>query len=335
MQEAQHFKKIKNKIIQCTLCPHYCILHDLQTGKCDVRTNREGILHILNYGLISGMNADHIEKKPLYHFYPSKKILSVGTLGCNMACNFCQNYSISQPESLNLAGTLKQTPDEIVAAAQLEPNNIGIAYTYNEPTIWYEFVLDTAKKAAQKNLKNVLVSNGFINPEPLKQWLPYMDAVNIDIKSYSEGFYKEITGAKLHPVLETIKTIARNNIHIEITLLIIPELNDDINDFKALVKFLKNEVGENTVLHLSRYFPIYKSHQAITPEKTLKTLFDEAKKMLNFVYLGNINTKYGKDTFCPNCNTKLIERYRYNTQIPNLDKDGNCTKCGYHLLNHI
>jgi len=335
MQEALYYKKVKNKTLQCTLCPHYCVLHDMQAGKCDVRINHNGILQSQNYGLISGMHADYIEKKPLYHFYPSKKILSVGTLGCNMTCNFCQNHQISQPESLNLAGTTTQTPDEIIAAAEQEPNNIGIAYTYNEPTIWYEFVLDTAKKAAKKNLKNVLVSNGFINQEPLKQLIPYLDAVNIDLKAYSDEFYRKIAGAKLQPVLETIKTFEQNNIHTEITLLIIPELNDDINEFRELLKFIKNETDENTVLHLSRYFPTYRSQQAITPEKTLKTLFDEAKKMLNFVYLGNIDTKTGKDTFCPNCNTKLIQRYRYNTQMPNLDKNGNCTRCGYHLLNNI
>lgn len=332
IQEAQFYKNIKNKKIQCTLCPHYCVLDDGEWGTCRVRIRKKAKLYTKNYGQVSGLHSDHIEKKPLYHFYPSKKILSAGSIGCNMTCSFCQNHEISQPPKIPLPGMQRIRPEEIVARAKKIPDNIGIAYTYNEPTIWYEFVKETAQKARNENLKNVLVSNGFINPEPLSELLPFIDAANIDLKAFNDGFFKKESGARLQPVLKTIKSIARTDTHLEITFLVIPELNDSVKEFKAMLQFIKSEAGPDTVLHLSRYFPAYKSNQPVTPEKTLQTLFDEAEKMLNFVYLGNIDIKSGRNTYCPECKTKLIERNGYNTRLLNISSRGTCTECGYKLL---
>lgn len=321
-----YFKNVKRNI-QCTLCPHLCILHEGEVGRCGVRGNVGGRIRSRIYGMVSGYAFDPIEKKPLYHFYPGKKILSVGSFGCNLNCNFCQNWEISLACSLeNLSGEIK-TIEEIIEDALSIPENIGIAYTYNEPTVWFEFMHDIAKQSSIKGLKNVMVSNGYINKEPLEELINVMDAFNIDLKGYSESFYHEMVGGKLNPVLDSLKTIRKNKKHLEITNLVIPRKNDDLDLFKEMVSWIQSELGQDTVLHLSRYFPKYKQSLPSTPESTLLKMAEIARTKLNYVYLGNINLDNYSNTYCPHCSAELILRNGYATQILSNYANGSCSKC--------
>jgi pyruvate formate lyase activating enzyme len=264
-----------------------------------------------------------MEKKPLYHFHPGERILSVGTNGCNLGCPFCQNWSISQKDS----PSEEITPDGIIALAS-RYNTKFIAYTYNEPFIWYEYVLDSAKAAKEQGFINVLVTNGYINPEPLKELLPYISAMNIDIKSINNNFYRRLCKAELEPVLETIK-IARGKAHIEITNLVITGENDKTGEFEELARWIADNLGRDTPLHFSAYFPSYKFNNPPTPAETLLKAYQIARKHLDFVYLGNVTgVKEGRDTICYKCGAKLIERMGYQIKIDSLMAGGTCKHCG-------
>lgn len=308
LYEASYYKKLDNKKVECTLCPHNCVIKNGLYGICKVRKNKNGILYSTNYEKLSAVHPDPIEKKPLYHFYPGKSILSLGSLGCNLKCNFCQNSHISQINPQNEYHSEIYKSDLIVTEAKRRKNNIGIAYTYNEPVVWFEYMFEIAVKAKENHLKNVVVSNGFINPEPLYELLPYIDAFNIDLKAFTDDFYKKQTGSNLQDVLNTIEKIVSSRIHLEITYLIIPTLNDNKNDFIKMLKTLVRISGKNSILHLSRYFPSYKSEINETPRNTMKEFYEIAKKHLNFVYLGNILSDKGNNTYCPNCGSLLINR---------------------------
>ena len=219
MKEAKFYTKTGNNKVICNLCPHNCLISQGQRGSCGIRRNINGELFTEIYEKIAAINFDPIEKKPLYHFYPGRKILSIGTIGCNLHCKFCQNYDISQTNIDEFPYLKNYTSDEIINIALQKSDNIGIAYTYNEPIIWYEFVLETAKKAQAKNLKNVMVTNGYINKKPLEELMPYIDAFSVDLKAFTEDFYKEITLSKLEPVKETLKTIYKNHKHLELSLI--------------------------------------------------------------------------------------------------------------------
>jgi len=284
MKEAAYYEKLANKIVHCHLCPNECVIRDGKAGSCGVRINEGGKLYSAVYGKMTSMALDPIEKKPLYHYHPGEYILSVGTKGCNFHCAFCQNWSISQDRNVP---TEDITPKEIIEKAK-SALSFGIAYTYNEPFIWFEFVLETAKLARAAGLKNVLVTNGYVNIEPLEEMLPYIDAMNIDLKSIDEEFYKKICKGKLKPVLDVIKRAAKS-CHIELTNLIIPTLNDSENSIKRLVGWICDNVGRRTPLHLSRYFPCYKMNIPPTPVETLKAAERIAKEKLEYVYLGNVN----------------------------------------------
>ena len=324
------YRKVKNGI-QCILCPHECIIQEGKTGICGVRANINGKIENIISGIISGYAVDPIEKKPLYHFYPSKNILSVGSFGCNLKCNFCQNWQISQDVNIDNISGITKTPEEIVAEALKIPNNIGIAYTYNEPTIWFEFMHQTASLAKSKDLKNVMVSNGFINPEPLELLIGVIDAFNIDLKGFSEDFYHEMTRSKLSPILKTLKIINNYNKHLELTFLAIPRKNDNLELFAEMINWIYNELNENTVLHISRYFPRYKQTLPPTPENTLIEMYNIAKEKLNYVYLGNINKPEYSDTYCPVCNKKLIIRNGYSTEFTQYYTSCKCLNCNTTL----
>jgi pyruvate formate lyase activating enzyme len=283
-KQALYFTKLNNNKVQCTLCPHNCIIAENNSGICGVRTNKQGILYSEIYGLCSSCALDPIEKKPLYEFYPKTKILSLGTKSCNFSCLFCQNWEIAQ-EYKNIV--LKEISPKQAVELAIKYNSVGIAYTYNEPTIWYEYVLDTSKLAQKNNLKNILVTNGYINQEPLKQLLPYIDAMNIDIKSMSEDFYKKYCNATLEPVLQTAK-LAKQSTHIEITNLIIPTLNDKKQDFEQLGLWIKENLGKDTPLHISRYFPCYKLEISPTPIETLNMARDILLNYIDKVFIGNV-----------------------------------------------
>ncbi|MCF8217812.1 MAG: AmmeMemoRadiSam system radical SAM enzyme [Bacteroidales bacterium] len=286
--EAKYFEKKENNNVRCNLCPHLCLIEPGGYGKCNVRKNVEGTLMAETYERASSVGMDPVRKKPLYHFYPNKMVLSVGSIGCNLSCAFCQNHGISQI----LPGEGKMMPqrsvESIIAEAKGINNNLGIAFTYNEPTVWYEFMYDIARKAKQENLKTMMISNGFINNKPLEDLLPYMDAFNIDLKAFNNEFYKRLSGGSLPPVLESMKLIHQHRKHLEVTNLIIPGENDDPAEFENMVHWIRTELGKNTVLHISRYFPVYRMNVPPTPKETIYEFKEIAQKYLDNVYLGNI-----------------------------------------------
>lgn len=308
------------------LCPWYCDLKEGQTGVCKVRKNTDGKLETLVYNKIAALGIDPIEKKPLYHYFPAKNILSVGNIGCNLHCTFCQNHNISQCRADEFIGFVRINSQQLLEKAKEVRNNIGIAFTYNEPFMFYEFMLDTAKLVHDAGLKNVVVSNGYINQKPLKSILPFIDAFNIDLKAFDERFYRQQTQGKLDPVLKAIKTISLSNAHLEITNLVIPGLNDDETRFENMVKWIAAETGPETPLHLSRYFPQYKLDIPATPVNRLEQMYYLAKNHLQYVYVGNVNAGALEDTRCPDCGKVLIQRNRYRV-MADPDFDGNCPRC--------
>lgn len=282
MVEARYYEKLEGKKVKCKLCPHGCILPHGSTGFCRARKNVDGRLFSLNYGYISSIAFDPIEKKPLYHFYPGSSILSIGTFGCSFKCLHCQNFEISQLTP----NVFEVETEKLIALAKKDPKCIGIAFTYNEPTIWFEYVMDVAKAFRQEGLKTVLVTNGYLNEEPLNDLLEVIDAANIDVKAFNDEFYKKVCSGDLETVKRFVEICAKK-IHIEITTLIIPTLNDRDEEIENLAKWIAS-IDDRIPLHLTRYFPRYKMTFPPTPKETLMRLREVAKKYLVNVYLGNI-----------------------------------------------
>jgi pyruvate formate lyase activating enzyme len=329
--EAQWYIPLDNEVVQCTLCPHNCILKEGKSGICRVRINQGGKLITEVNGFVSAINFDPIEKKPLYHFYPGSTILSLGTYGCNLRCFFCQNCSISQTAAKPELPRTYYAPEQIVQLALKKPGNTGIAFTYNEPAVWYEYMLEIARLAKQAGLKTVMVTNGYINKEPLNALLEYMDAFSVDLKSYNDEFYTKVTSSKLEPVKESLKQISRAGKHLEVVNLVIPGLNDDEETFATMVGWIANELGQETVFHITRYFPHFKLTTEATPIQSIRKLKRLADKELRYVYAGNINPG-NNDTLCLKCNSLLIARHSYETTIVNLDDEGKCKVCGKYFL---
>ncbi|MBI4665003.1 MAG: AmmeMemoRadiSam system radical SAM enzyme [Nitrospinae bacterium] len=317
---ALYWEPMDKGRVRCRLCPFNCVLSECKTGICAGKTNVGGILYAVNYAFTTSINLDPMEKKPLYHFYPGSSILSIGPNGCNMACDFCQNYYISQQS----APTERLMPEEAAALA-VSYGSVGLAYTYAEPLIWYEYVLDTSKEVRKAGLKNVLVTNGMINPEPMMELLPYTDAMNIDIKSMDPAFYRKVCHGMLEPVLETVKlTFART--HVEITNLVIPGFNDSDEMFHQLTDFLA-DLSPYIPLHFSRYHPDYKLHAPPTPLDTLLRAARIASEKLKYVYIGNVHTDTHNQTKCPFCGKIVIERGGFSVYRVSLTK-GKCNFCG-------
>ena len=279
---------------------------------------------VINYGEVTSVNVDPIEKKPLYHFKPGKDILSIGTFGCNMSCSFCQNHEISQ----NKPPTEFIDIDKLISLIINIPNNVGIAFTYNEPFMWYEYIYDVAKKIKEydKNISIVLVTNGFVNKEPLEQILPFIDAMNIDLKGFTKQYYNEVCGATIDSVLETIK-IASKHTHVEITTLMVSDKNDSVEEIVEIAKFLAS-IDKNIPLHLSRYFPKYKMKNPPTLVENMMKAKEEAIKYLNYVYVGNV-AGVDNNTYCPNCGYNLITRDIYTTN-PHIKGD-KCPNCKEYI----
>lgn len=302
-------------------------------GICGVRKNTGDKIELTTYGVISGYSLDPVEKKPLYHFFPGYNILSAGSYGCNMRCDFCQNWHISQGASDSLpriTGT-----DKIITDAISSVNNIGIAFTYNEPVIWFEYMRDVALKVKEEGLFTVMVSNGYVNSYPLSEITCFIDAFNIDLKAFNDTFYRKLTGASLHPVKESLKQISKAGKHLEVTTLIIPGRNDDEKEMVNQAKWISDELGANTPFHLSRYYPTYKRDDPPTPQSTLDRLYEIASRYLKNVYLGNTRSGNGQNTKCQGCGTTVTIRTGYNTKLLNLDNEGKCTGCGKQVYKYF
>jgi len=327
VKQALYFKKLKEKAVKCVLCPRFCSIKPEELGNCKARKNIDGKLISLVYGKSVSAAIDPIEKKPLFHFLPGTNAFSIGTTGCNLHCLHCQNWETSQANVDDFP--LIDLPPKKAVEEATKNNCSSIAYTYNEPIVFYEYALDTAKLARKKGLKNIIVSNGFINKEPLIEWCKYIDAANIDLKGFDDKFYRKTTTAWLEPILQTLKLLKENNVWLEITNLIVPSLNDDPEKIKEMCEWIKNNLGKETPLHFTAFYPCYKlSNIEPTPVETLIKAREIALKAgLDYVYIGNISNEEFFNTYCPKCKGLLIERsYGYGIEIKNL-KDGKCSIC--------
>lgn len=323
MHRAEYWHVEDDGSIRCELCPHGCRLTDGRSGLCRVRRAQEGALVALGYGQLSSMHVDPIEKKPLYHFYPGSQILSIGGWGCNFRCDFCQNWSISQQVLTEEASV----PPEVLVAEAKRSGSIGVAYTYNEPCIAFEYVRDCAKLVREAGLVNVMVTNGFINPGPAESLLKWMDAANIDVKSMQESFYREQCGGALSPVLAFARQALAAGCHVEVTNLVIPGLNDDDESFHALSEWIKVSLGCGVPLHLSGYYPQYKMDRPATSSAALEHARDLCRSYLDYVYIGNVRSAGGCDTLCPQCGVIQVSRHGYRAKVAGI-KQGKCSSCG-------
>ena len=321
-REALFYDKLDDGRVRCRLCPNLCVIGDGSPGRCMVRKNESGKLFTHSYGNTVTVAIDPIEKKPLYHFYPGTQITSTGANGCNLKCLHCQNWTISQEETR----TTNVTPEQLVQAA-LDNDSIGIAFTYTEPMIWFEYIMDAAPLCREVGLKVVLVTNGYVNEAPLEELLAVTDAMNVDLKGIRPEFYKRICKGKIEPILSNIRRIAGAGVHLEVTNLVIPTLNDADDDLSALADFVAS-VSEMIPLHLSAYRPEYKLDIPATPLETLLRAQEIAEKRLKYVYLGNVRAPGGGDTRCPSCGSLLINGSGYRRLTSGLDGT-RCRACGF------
>jgi len=324
MKTARFFTSLPDKKVRCELCPHHCTIADGKYGICLTRVNRDGALYSANYCRPVSTAIDPIEKKPLYHFYPGSTIFSTGPNGCTLKCMFCQNAEISQ----DLIATSELGPDQF-AGMIFNSKTIGVAYTYSEPYIWFETILDVGTKVKERGMVNVMVTNGYMEPEPLKELLPLIDAMNIDIKAITPGFYKKLCKAELEPVLRTCEAV-KKQCHLEVTNLLVTGENDSLEEIGKLVKYIAENLGRDTPLHFSRYFPRYRMTTAATASETLLRAWEIAKEALDYVYVGNLMADEKSNTHCPKCNTLLIRRSGYFTDITDTLKkiEGKKSLCG-------
>ena len=329
--EAKFYKTLKNGEVICGLCRHFCKIENGKKGFCNVRKNENGTLEALNYGKLIAVNIDPIGKKPIYHFLPQSSTLSIATVGCNFRCLFCQNHSISQiSEDNDFIEGAKFSPEDVVMLA-LKNSCDSISYTYTEPTIFFEFMYDTAKLAHKKGLKNIFVTNGYIAEKPLKKLAPFIDAANVDLKAFNNNFYEQYCFSKLEEVKKSLKIFKESSIFVEITTLIIPTLNDDIGEIKKLTRFLVDELGKNTPWHISSFHPTYKINNIeSTPLETLKKIEQEGKKSgLNYIYIGNVANS--EKSFCYNCKKILIEREGFFVQNVFIKNNYECPYCKTYI----
>lgn len=329
-QEARYYKKGPGRAVDCLLCPRQCTLPDGETGFCRARRNTGGKLYSLGYGWPCAVHIDPIEKKPFSHVLPRTFSFSLASAGCNFRCKFCQNWQISQVSPLE-TNNMKMSPDDVVSAAA-QKGCRSIAYTYSEPSNFFEYMFDTAKIARKRGILNVSHSNGYINQAPLKELCRYMDAVNIDLKGFSSSFYATMCEGELEPVLSTIKTLKRSGVWVEITNLVLQGYNDDEKMIKAMCAWLVKEAGADTPVHFSRFYPMYKlTGVSPTPVKSLERAREIAiASGLKFAYIGNIPGHAGENTYCPKCGKLLVQRSGYNV-LANVVKDGTCPDCSTRI----
>ena len=328
VKEGSFYDKLDDKRVHCRLCPHNCFILDKGRGFCGARENRNGTLYTLVYARPVSLNIDPIEKKPLFHFLPSTTAFSVATAGCNLRCKFCQNWEISQAKPEDVGYTYLE-PAELIKKVK-ESGAPAIAYTYTEPTIFYEYMLETAQLAKKEGIRNVMHSCGYINEEPLRKLAKFLDAANIDLKGFSEEFYAKMTDSTLEPVLNTLKILKEEGVHIEITNLILPGLNDDPAMIRKMCVWIKENLGADTPFHFSRFFPMYK---LLNLNPTPITSLERARAIalecgLRYVYIGNAGGGHtAENTYCPRCGKVVIERKGYFIAQNNI-VDGKCKFCG-------
>jgi len=332
MKEALFYQSLDKKRVRCKACAHYCVIEPGKRGICGTRENKDGKLYSLVYGKVVALHIDPIEKKPFFHFLPGTESLSIATVGCNFSCKSCQNWQISQaPKITGKIEGEEMTPQQIVDLA-LAYKCPSISYTYTEPSIFLEFALDIMKLAKEKGLKNCWVSNGFFSKETLEAIVPYLDAINIDLKAFSDEIYQKYCGGRLKPVLDSIVFLKKKKVWVEITTLAIPEIIDE-NVFVQIARFIKKEVGKETPWHITRFFPEISwklRHYKLTPIELVQKGCDIGMgEGLLFVYGGNVPGLASEDTYCPNCHKKMIDRTGY--VIKRFDKNGKCSACGADL----
>lgn len=332
VKDARFWEQADGQSVQCGLCPRRCTIASGARGFCGVRQNRDGRLMTLAWGNACTLGIDPVEKKPLYHFMPGERAFSIATAGCNMKCKFCQNWNISQAKPENTRN-YNLPPDDVVKLS-IKHGCAAVAFTYSEPTVFYEYMYDTAAAAKAKGLKPIVISNGFINEEPLKRLCEVVAAVKIDLKAFNDDFYKNITSAQFKPVQETILRLKEWGVWLEIVNLIIPTLNDQPKDIKAMCKWIKSELGADVPLHFSAFHPMFKLlNLPRTPDTTMFEAYDIAKgEGLNFVYVGNVRPAGHKaeQTICPACGKPVIERSAYLVKEVKL-KNGACAHCGKNI----
>jgi Pyruvate-formate lyase-activating enzyme len=319
-------EKVDENSVRCHICPHNCIIHEGKVGLCKTRVNKESTLYSIAYGNPCSVSIDPIEKKPLFHFLPGEKIFSLATAGCNFRCLNCQNWEISQSSPLDL-NHYDLMPEDVVKRAIAQGTNL-IAFTYTEPTVFYEYVYDTAQIAHEEGLKTVFISNGFINQQPLIDLCPFLDAANIDLKCFDDDIYRKLDGGRLQPVLDTLKTLKENKVWLEITNLLVPTFTDNNKMIEEMCKWLVDNGFSDTPLHFSRFFPNYKLIDLPpTPEKSLIQAKEIAEKAgIQFVYIGNIPSVHEENTYCPHCKRMILERISYTIIKNNID-EGKCEFC--------
>ena len=332
-REALLYQKLKDGKVNCNLCHQRCVIKDARRGKCGVRVNRAGELFTLVYGRLIARHIDPIEKKPLFHLLPGSLSYSIATVGCNFKCRFCQNADIAQMPA-DREGAItggRFTPQEVVADA-LKGDCKTIAYTYTEPTVFFEFAYDTARLAHSRGIKNVFVTNGYMTGETLEMVAPYLDAANVDLKAYSEDFYNKQCGARLAPVKETLRHMKSLGILVEVTTLIIPGLNDDPGELRSLAGFLVDALGPETPWHISRFHPTYRlTDRAPTPVGTLNKAREIGIQAgLRYVYTGNVPGQDGESTYCYACGQLIVERWGFTIGKVRI-RDGSCSRCGARI----
>ncbi len=336
MYEARLYQKLEEGAVQCSLCNHRCRIKDGRFGICGVRKNVEGTLYAMTYGKVSAEAVDPIEKKPLFHFLPGSLSYSLGSVGCNFRCKHCQNWHIST-KTYEEGIFRNLSPEEGVRRA-LDQGCASIAWTYNEPTIWHEYALDMGTLARARNLGTVYVTNGYPTEEALQELSPMLNAFRVDIKAFSDSFYREVAGARLQPVLDATVIAHELGMHIETVTLVIPGLNDSMEEMDALIRWVYENLGPDTPMHFTRFHPDYKmlDHTA-TPVETLEKIYEHARSVgIRFPYLGNVFGHPYENTYCPVCGALAIERTGYGTRFVNLEEK-RCTECGEDIpyVDHI